>query len=196
MNKYFYINSEGKQTGTFVPEELRAENIKRDTLVWTNNMTDWRPAEEVEELKFLFAESVGYYPPQVPTPNVAPQPTVNHEHTHAPGLEEKKPVEPMPKTWLIESVLVTILPFIICGSVLSLLGIVGIVSASRVESQYRSGDYEIAKDSARQAKRWTTITFWITIGWVIVLALFTILALWFGFFSGFSEIFDSALYTI
>ena len=53
MNKYFYINSEGKQTGTFAPEELRAENIKRDTLVWTNDMTDWRPAEEVEELKFL-----------------------------------------------------------------------------------------------------------------------------------------------
>lgn len=29
MNRYFYIDSEGKQKGTFSPEELKSENIKK-----------------------------------------------------------------------------------------------------------------------------------------------------------------------
>lgn len=200
MNRYFYIDSEGKQKGIFTPEELRAENIKRDTLVWANEMTDWKPANEVEELKFLFADSAGYYPPQNPTPPTVEyhqQPEAAHVHTHAPGAEQE-PIPPMPKNWLVESVLITILPFVLCSSVLSLLGIVGIVSASRVESQYRAGDYDMAKESAKQAKRWTVITFWITIGWIIVAFIAVIIAMYaFGFsLLGLSDIFDSATYTI
>lgn len=190
MNRYFYIDSSGKQNGTFAPEELRAQNIKRDTLVWTNEMTDWKPAGEVEELKFLFADSAGYYPPQNPVNQPLQTPSQGHSAAHS-----NAPL--MPKNWLIESILVTILPFVLCGSVLSLLGIVGIVSASKVESQYRSGDYNMAAESARQAKRWTLITFWITIGWVAILILAVIAMLMFSFsVAGISEMFESALYLV
>ncbi|HBG42358.1 MAG TPA: hypothetical protein DDW85_13295, partial [Porphyromonadaceae bacterium] len=57
MNRYFYIDHEGKQKGTFSPEELRLENVRKDTLVWTQGMEQWERAEAVAELRFLFTEA-------------------------------------------------------------------------------------------------------------------------------------------
>ncbi len=59
-----------------------------------------------------------------------------------------------PKTWLVESILVTLfccLPF----------GIAGIVNASKVESRFHSGDINGANMYSANAKKWTTISFWI-----------------------------------
>lgn len=186
MKRYFYIDSSGKQKGSYSPEALRNEDIKRDTFVWTNGMTDWLPADQVEELSFLFEGTSGYYPPQMPP-----------QYTQSSVKDEEKDTPPMPKNWLMESILVTIIPLITCGSFLSLLGIVGIVSASRVEGQYNSGEYTQAADSAKQAKRWTLITFWITIGWVLILVLSIIALVVFGVSLGsFSEWIDSSVYSI
>lgn len=38
MNRYFYIDSEGKQKGAFLPEELKKEPITKDSLVWAQGM--------------------------------------------------------------------------------------------------------------------------------------------------------------
>ncbi len=54
MNRYFYIDTEGKQKGTFSPQELRQEQVKKDTLVWTQGMEQWKRADEVAELSLLF----------------------------------------------------------------------------------------------------------------------------------------------
>jgi hypothetical protein len=59
MNHYFYIDIDGKQKGTYTPEELRNEHIRKETLVWTQGMAQWMRADEVPELQFLFAEQ-GY----------------------------------------------------------------------------------------------------------------------------------------
>jgi hypothetical protein len=59
MNHYFYIDINGKQKGTYTPEELRNEHIRKETLVWTQGMTQWMRADEVAELQTLFAEQ-GY----------------------------------------------------------------------------------------------------------------------------------------
>ena len=68
---------------------------------------------------------------------------------------ENQPAPPRPpKTWLVESILVTIfccLPF----------GIAGIVDAAKVESRFSAGDIEGANRASRDAKRWTMIGFWI-----------------------------------
>ncbi len=56
--------------------------------------------------------------------------------------------EPMPKTWLLESILATIfccLP----------LGIVGIINAANVSSKYEAGDIEGAKKASAEAAKWT-----------------------------------------
>ncbi|MBD8981595.1 MULTISPECIES: CD225/dispanin family protein [Bacteroides] len=55
-----------------------------------------------------------------------------------------------PKTWMAESILVTIfccLPF----------GIVGIINASKVSSLYAQGNYDEAQRASADAKKWTII---------------------------------------
>jgi hypothetical protein len=176
MNRYFYIDAEGKQKGTYTPMELREEGVKRDTLVWAQGMEQWQRAEEVDELSFLFSDT--YYPPQ-PEP---PHPTwPQSSQSYAPGQEPR--VQPsMPKTWLVESILVTILPFFLCGSFLSLLGIIGIVYAAQVESFYNRGDYQASVESSRSAGKWTRAALWIAIAWVVlIIIVFIALFALFGF---------------
>jgi hypothetical protein len=156
MNRYFYINAAGKQKGAFSAEELRQEGVKRETLVWTQDMPQWARAEEVEELKYLFSGA----PP--------PQATVIQEETLPPP--------PMPKTWLTESIFATVIPFICCSSLFSLLGIIGIVYASQVETFYRRGNYDAALSASRSAGRWTKIALWIIFAWIIVLVALSVLA--------------------
>ncbi|MDD4822270.1 MAG: CD225/dispanin family protein [Bacteroidales bacterium] len=72
------------------------------------------------------------------------------------SFETQKP----PKTWLVESILVSLfccLPF----------GIAGIVNASRVESRFFAKDYEGAIRASQNAKKWTIVSF--AIGFIIIL---------------------------
>lgn len=66
-----------------------------------------------------------------------------------------------PKTWLTESILVTIfccLPF----------GIAGIVNAGKVSSLFAQGKYEEAEIKSVNAKKWVKISFIIGILWVLI----------------------------
>lgn len=57
-----------------------------------------------------------------------------------------------PKTWMVESILVTLfccLPF----------GIAGIVYASKVSSLFAAGNYEAALQASNDAGKWTKIGF-------------------------------------
>lgn len=169
MNRYFYIDAEGKQKGTFSPEELRGENLKRDSLVWTQGMGDWKRADEIEELRFLFADAFV----QSAEPLTVSQQTTTYSDT--PSYATANAATSMPKTWMVESILATILPFILCGSVLSLLGIIGIVHAAQVESAYNRGDYAAATEASRDAGKWTKIAFWIFICWLLLIVVGIIL---------------------
>jgi hypothetical protein len=182
MNHYFYIDAEGKQKGTFSPEELGKEGIRRDTLVWTRGMEQWKRAGEIGELGFLFSDA--YSRTQT---NTGQSPGYGRpDETGRPPVQQP----PRPKTWIVESILVTFLPFFFCSSILSLLGIIAIVYASQVESFYSRGDYMASQESSRSAAKWTKISLWIAIGWVAFLVIAVILAFVFigGFFSTFSGI--------
>jgi hypothetical protein len=77
-------------------------------------------------------------------------------------LNNQKP----PKTWLVESILVTLfccLPF----------GIVGIVNASKVESRFYADDIDGANRYSEEAKKWTAISFWIgiSVGVIYLIAM-------------------------
>src|SRR5690554_2344595 len=135
MNRYFYIDTEGKQKGTFSPDELGQEQIKKETLVWTQGMEQWKRADEVEELARLFTGDAAFgVREQVPSYGQAQQVGYNTA-TAAPQ---------MPRSWMVESILVTILPFMFCSSFFSLLGIIAIVYAAQVESFFNRGDYAAA----------------------------------------------------
>lgn len=146
MKNYFYHDGSSKQ-GPFTLDELKEKGLKRDTPVWCHPMPDWKPAGELPELADLF----GQMPPEIKkeytgTPTPPPPPV---------------PKEPMPKTWLVESILATLfccLPF----------GIVGIVYSVKVDSAYRAGDYDAARKASREAGTWTKVSFFIGLGGVII----------------------------
>ncbi len=180
MNRYFYVDNEGKQKGTFSPIELKNENIRKETLVWTQGMPEWLPAEQVTELQFLFDASLQQAPPAIEGP----------ENRASQAISETTPA--MPKTWLTESLLVTILPAILCSSILSLLGIVAIVKASQVQTLYMQGRYDEAKIMSKDARRWTKIAFWISIGWILLLILLIVVFIvMVGSVAGISSVLDS-----
>lgn len=82
-------------------------------------------------------------------------------------------IPPRPKTWLVESILVTILcclPF----------GIVGIVNAARVNSLYDQSSYEEAKRVSKNAKKWCK--FGLIAG--IIYLIFVIVMTSMGWFAG------------
>jgi hypothetical protein len=71
-------------------------------------------------------------------------------------MENQNITQRPPKTWLVESILVTLfccLPF----------GIAGIINASKVESRFYAGDIEGAQRASREAAKWTKIGFWVSI---------------------------------
>ena len=174
MNSYFYIDSEGKQRGPLTIEELRNEPIRKENMVWTQGMADWKRANDVVEMLPLFeisstTETQFGVPPNHP----AQQATINHD------------VPAMPKSWMVESILVTILPFVLCGNVFALLGIAAIVNASKVESLYHQGLFSQANEASSNAARWTKITFWIAIAAIVLAIVGVIIAVvFFGSLAG------------
>ena len=81
-----------------------------------------------------------------------------------------------PKTWLVESILATIfccLPF----------GVVGIMYAAKVESNWASGSKELARSAARSAKNWTLASIFSGLGVVIIYFIMLAMGLVAGIFS-------------
>ena len=73
--------------------------------------------------------------------------------------------QPCPKTWMTESILVTIfccLPF----------GIAGIVFAAKVSSLYAAGQYEEAVEASNNAAKWTKIGFFVGLAVMVIYMIF------------------------
>lgn len=71
---------------------------------------------------------------------------------------------PCPETWLAESILSTIfccVPF----------GIVGIVYAAQVSSNYHAGRYEEAERASKNAGKWTKISFFCGLAFYLIYIL-------------------------
>ena len=63
----YYYASNGTQAGPVPMEQLRTlfagRTINRDTLIWKSGMENWKPLNEVEELKAFLG---GKTPPPLP----------------------------------------------------------------------------------------------------------------------------------
>lgn len=178
MNRYFYIDNEGKQKGTFSVEELKNEPIKQETLLWTQGMDEWMQAQNIAELQSLFSLQME---PSSRAQSIQPQPIPTNS-----GCRES---QPMPKTYMTETILATILPFLFCGNIISLLGIIGIVHASKVEPLYLRGAYAESQEASRQAARWAKIALWIAIiGLVLFVLAIIAMIVFFGSMTGLADI--------
>lgn len=87
--KYFIVK-DGTRQGPYTVEELTVQRLSRDTLVWTQGMTDWIEAQMVPELSGAVDHDVPGIPaagtPQLPIGEMAPPPV--------PGDDEMQPQEP------------------------------------------------------------------------------------------------------
>lgn len=131
----FYILIDGKTEGPFSLEKLKEMPVTPQTKVWRQGMPEWLPAEQVGELNFLFG-----------TPPPAPAMDDNRRQAESSTLKIA------PRTWLVESILITVLcclPF----------GIVGIVYASKVSTLLNIGQYDEAVAASKEAGKWVKIGF-------------------------------------
>ena len=67
-----------------------------------------------------------------------------------------------PKNWMVESILVTLFCCII-------LGIIGIVNAAKVNSEWAAGRYAEAERASKEAGKWTKLGFFIGIGLYVIM---------------------------
>ena len=169
MNLYYYLNEQGQQCGPVQATELSSLGVKDSTLVWTNGMENWQPANQVPELAPYLAQP---QPPVQPEPPVQPygagypnpdETTINPygnqnsspynnpysgpAYANGPG----SPQPPMPNNYLALAIISTIfccLP----------TGIYAIVCANKVSSLYRAGNYEGAEKASKDAKTWSIIS--------------------------------------
>ena len=190
MNAYFFIDPSTKQqNGPFSPDELKQKGVTTGTMVWCSGMADWTAAGAVEELAPLFggtapaqdapveeskASTYGQQaqPQQTANPQQGqyanPQQGQYNSGSYNNGSMNQTEVRPVPKNWLVESILCTIfccLPF----------GIAGIVNASKVESAYYAGDYEASERAAKNAKKWTMVSFFSALGIYVLYFIFILI---------------------
>lgn len=77
----------------------------------------------------------------------------------------------MPKTWLTESVLVTVLSLVcLCNFIGLIPGIIAIFKANSVKSKFMSGDVAGADAASASAKKWVIITVVVMVVWSIIQA--------------------------
>lgn len=151
MKQYYYSDGLSKH-GPFSLEELKARNLSRNTMLWHHPMEHWLPAEQFPELQDLFGDE----PPEVQSPGTPERPVGTRKHL---------PYDQMPRTWLVESILVT---FFCCMP----FGIAGIINAARVETRYNAGDVEGAIRSSHEAAKWTKVGFWLTLAFIFLYLVF------------------------
>ncbi len=144
----FYISNNNEKEGPFTLEELSAKDITPHTLVWAVGYKEWKAAKDVPELNDIIYKT----PP-------------------APPVQQ-----PMPKTWLVESILVTLfccLPF----------GIVGIINAVKVDTLYYGGLYEESVYRSNQAKKWILWGFFVGLAGILLYVFFLVFTIIFEHYS-------------
>lgn len=150
MSRFYFINAQGAQIGPIEKENMLKEGITRTTLVWKEGAPNWIPAAQEPELADYFASPVI---PPVP-PRVTPPPARDITY---------QPAKPSSYMWLaILSTLLCCLP----------LGIVSIVYASKVDSNWATGDYDEALANSEKAKNWGIAS--AAAGFILCLILFII----------------------
>ncbi len=69
MNKEFYYLDGKEQKGPYSIDQLKALNLKSDTLIWEESFDNWKPLKDVEELKGLLKKTPP--PPPIIDTNVS-----------------------------------------------------------------------------------------------------------------------------
>ncbi len=146
--KQYYLSQNGERKGPYTFEELKKYSLAARTFVWVEGEEGWKTAEQIEELRPLLNLS-----------------SVVQE-------EYRKMLVPA-KTWLAESIIVTIfccLPF----------GVIGIVYAVKVQTMNMEKQMDLAQKYSDKAKNW--LLWGVAVGlvyYVLLLALYVLAMFYF-----------------
>ena len=80
----YYIGKNNQRLGPFPLEQLLANGLTPDTLVWCSGMPGWQKANEVPEVAVLFAPQQ----PQQPAYQ-QPQPSYQQPNYQQPGYQQQ-----------------------------------------------------------------------------------------------------------
>ena len=179
MKQYYYASGD-QQLGPFSLQELQSKNLQKDTYVWYEGLSDWTRAGDLPELSGIFEapqeQMQTQQPPLQQTPPPPVQQTGGYNQPRNQGGYQQQYNQPSgvkPKTWLVESILCTVLCCLPGG-------IAGIIYASQVDTKWAQGDAVGAQKSSDNAKLWVMISF----GIGLVVILFYVIAMVIGISSG------------
>ena len=191
----YYIAENGQPAGPFEPSELMAHGLTVNSLVWGEGMPNWVSASQVPELVAMINGTpfnpggIDTHMPQMPPmggkvqlPQVPPfggqqptQPTPygTPNQPYAPpqyGPSSNQPSnQVMPKTWLTEAVLATVLSFLcLCNIIAAIPGGIAIFKANSVKTKYMQGDIQGANAASASAKKWVIIAVIVMVVWSCV----------------------------
>ena len=156
--KQYYIIRNDQPAGPYTIEELAMMGITPDTVVWAEDIVDWIPAYQVSELNSLFASTTAQTPPPYQEPSGRATEAPRYDTAGLEGRPSVRP--PMPPTYLVWSILVTIF---LCR----IAGIVAIVYSTQVSSCYYAGNYEGAEYASHQARLWVRIPAYIYLAFLL-----------------------------
>lgn len=159
------MNTNGIQQGPIDETQLCKEGINGQTLVWRKGMSDWKPASSVIPPQYLSEGGQTFVPrpnnqvhgktPPPLTPYTQRSFTQNSQCSSTPTQQRKnfnqtpKNTTP-PNNYMVWAILTTILCCIP-------LGIVSIIYAAKVNSQWAAGNVASAYENSNKAKIWCII---------------------------------------
>lgn len=180
MNKfYFFVDNHNVERGPVNIELISEHGINGDTLVWFDSMPLWVKASSVPDLKPYITnkgiESIIDKLPPLERENTRDKKIIPPQFRVIDDKLKAQINMMTPKSWLIESVLVTIFCFLPAG-------IVGIIYASKVNPLWYSGKYAESLRASTIAGRWVKWTF---------LIIFTLWVIWIAFILLFPQSFKT-----
>lgn len=141
MKIWIYLN--GLQQGPYTIDQLRLLPITPETPVWYEGLPQWTPASQAPAIAGWFnGRDVDSHVAETPV-----NPAVDTSPAPASGPVEVIP--PRPKTYLVLSIVLTVL----CCSPLALAAI---ITGSMSSSRYNEGRYESAR-SMSEVTEWLLI---------------------------------------
>ncbi|MDE5838219.1 MAG: CD225/dispanin family protein [Paramuribaculum sp.] len=141
--RYWAIHN-GMRIGPVSFGELMELGIRPETPVWRAGLADWCEASAVPEITQCLEVNIP------PVPMYPPDYTGTwHQTPYIPEVPRQE--KPMPPTYLVWSIITTLLCCIPTG-------IVAIIYSSKVNSRFTSGDYDGAQKASDAAAIWILVT--------------------------------------
>jgi hypothetical protein len=102
--KKFYLYTGTEQQGPFDISELRTKNIKRETPIWYEGLSEWTTAGQIEELNELFSSTT---PPPFES-RTPPPPPIQKPENHLPNVNKPSTKKKKYVGWIIFIILIIV----------------------------------------------------------------------------------------